>query len=145
MEQKKTLWIIAAVGIFLLVVLGGAAIVYRSSVKDTPIIASAKTTDKQAQAGWSNQSAQANNNEIQRPGFDSMQTNKVNEMYVVSENTTVYDLNKSAPAEAVQNQVRCIYRHIESLRFPASLRLPRHTDPPAWFPQSGCGQAHPAV
>ena len=104
MEQKKTLWIIAAVGIFLLVVLGGAAIVYRSSVKDTPIIASAKTTDKQAQAGWSNQPAQANNNEIQRPGFDSMQANKVNEMYVVSENTTVYDLNKSAPAEAVQNQ-----------------------------------------
>lgn len=103
MEQKKTLWIIAAVGIFLLVVLGGAAIVYRPSMKGTPIIASAKNTDKQASTSWSNQPENQNSNtEIQRPGFDY---NKVNEMFVVSENTTVYDLNKSAPeTEAVQNQ-----------------------------------------
>lgn len=103
MEQKKTLWIIAAVGIFLLVVLGGAAIVYRPSMKGTPIIASAKNTDKQASTSWSNQPENQNSNtEIQRPGFDY---NKVNDMFVVSENTTVYDLNKNAPeTEAVQNQ-----------------------------------------
>ena len=102
MEQKKTLWIIAAVGIFLLVVLGGAAIVYRSSTKDSPIMLTSKNTEK-PQQGWTNQPvAQANTNEIQRPGFDY---NKVNDMFVVSENTTVYDLNKNAPAaEEVQNQ-----------------------------------------
>ena len=105
MEQKKTLWIIAAVGIFLLVVLGGAAIVYRSSVKDSPYMLSSKNTEK-PQQGWTNQQvAQANTTEIQRPGFDGIQTNKVNDMFVVSENTTVYDLNKNAPAaEPVQNQ-----------------------------------------
>ncbi|MCR5764387.1 MAG: SPOR domain-containing protein [Treponema sp.] len=102
MEQKKTLWIIAAVGIFLLVVLGGAAIVYRSSTKDSPIMLTSKNTEKPQQE-WTNQPvAQANTNEIQRPGFDY---NKVNDMFVVSENTTVYDLNKNAPeTDEVQNQ-----------------------------------------
>jgi len=106
MEQKKTLWIIAAVGIFLLVVLGGGVIIYRTSIQGTPAIASAKTAEKAKPAELVNQAAEENRNtEIRRPGFEEIQTNKVNEMVVVSENTTVYDLNKaSAEPEPPQPQ-----------------------------------------
>lgn len=99
MEQKKTLWIIAAVGVFLLVVLGGACIVYSPSKKSPQVIASSKpVTEKQSSSGWSNppQTPSYQNNDFQRPDFNAPSTGKVNEMVVVSENTTVYDLNKNA-------------------------------------------------
>ena len=37
MEQKKTLWIVAAAGIFLLVVVGAALILYSPSVHQTSV------------------------------------------------------------------------------------------------------------
>lgn len=37
MEQKKTLWIVAAAGIFLLVVVGAALIIYSPSLHNTPV------------------------------------------------------------------------------------------------------------
>jgi cell division septation protein DedD len=50
MEQKRTLWIIAAVGVFLLVVVGAALILYSPSLHRTPAAASKeKTEDWQAQ------------------------------------------------------------------------------------------------
>lgn len=50
MEQKRTLWIIAAVGVFLLVVVGAALILYSPSLHRNPAAASKeKTEDWQAQ------------------------------------------------------------------------------------------------
>ena len=50
MEQKKTLWIIAAVGVFLLVVVGAALILYSPSLHRTPAAASSgEAEDWQAQ------------------------------------------------------------------------------------------------
>lgn len=45
MEQKRTLWIIAAVGVFLLVVVGAALILYSPSLHNSKASASHKTTD----------------------------------------------------------------------------------------------------
>ena len=99
MEQKKTLWIIAAVGLFLLVVLGGACLVYSPAKKTIPTITSTKAPEKQPVSGWSNPPEVQNNNpDFQRPDFNAL-TGKVNEMIVVSENTTLYDLNKTNTPE----------------------------------------------
>ena len=55
MEQKNTLWIIAAVGAFLLVVLGGAALMFSNSRTPSPIKASVAPVDKKnTDTGWIN-------------------------------------------------------------------------------------------
>lgn len=57
MEQKKTLWIIAAVGAFLLVVLGAACILYSPATKPGTSVASVAPVEKRPQkqnSGWSN-------------------------------------------------------------------------------------------
>ena len=51
MEQKKTLWIIAAVGVFLLVVLGAALILYSPASKGTQTLALSKQNDSSSN-GW---------------------------------------------------------------------------------------------
>lgn len=94
MEQKKTLWIIAAVSVFLLVVVGGAALIFNQNLGSTKRTASTfpveKTTQTQAQtqtsSGWTNTSVA------------EAQTSSptVNDMFVVSENTTVLGFNQSA-------------------------------------------------
>ena len=94
MEQKKTLWIIAAVSVFLLVVVGGAALIFNQNLGSTKRTASTfpveKTTQAQAQtqtsSGWTNTSVA------------EAQTSSptVNDMFVVSENTTVLGFNQSA-------------------------------------------------
>ncbi|MCR5494592.1 MAG: SPOR domain-containing protein [Treponema sp.] len=53
MEQKRLLWIIAAVGVFLLVVLGAALIIYSPSTKTPQSIASLNKQNSKASAnGW---------------------------------------------------------------------------------------------
>ena len=53
MEQKKTLWIIAAVGVFLLVVLGVPAILHYPSRNPVPAYASISPVEKKtSQGGW---------------------------------------------------------------------------------------------
>lgn len=53
MEQKRLLWIIAAVGVFLLVVLGAALIIYAPASKTPQSIASiTKNNNKAAANGW---------------------------------------------------------------------------------------------
>ena len=51
MEQKRTLWIIAAVGVFLLVVLGAALILYSPTARANQTIASYQS-GKNADSGW---------------------------------------------------------------------------------------------
>ena len=93
MEQKKTLWIIAAVGAFLLVVLGTAGILYSPARNPTPAIASVAPVEKsKTSSGWTNQldlqpPSSSNPGEIPAP--------RVSDMIVLADNTTVYNLPKS--------------------------------------------------
>ncbi len=53
MEQKRTLWIVAAVGVFLLVVLGAALILYTPAARPTGTVASSRGIDNgTASNGW---------------------------------------------------------------------------------------------
>ena len=88
MEQKKTLWIIAAVGAFLLVVLGTAGILYSPARNPSPAIASVAPVEKsKPNSGWTNQV------DLQPPAPASAP--RVSDMIVLADNTTVYNLPKS--------------------------------------------------
>lgn len=52
MEQKRTLWIVAAVGVFLLVVLGAALILYTPQSKPATVANSRGTNNGTASNGW---------------------------------------------------------------------------------------------
>ncbi|MBQ5999141.1 MAG: SPOR domain-containing protein [Treponema sp.] len=52
MEQKRLLWIIAAVGVFLLVVLGAALMIYSPATKNPQSIAAANNGNKNTSNGW---------------------------------------------------------------------------------------------
>ena len=100
MEQKKTLWIIAAVSVFLLVVMGAAMIFYNPSLGASRKVASIKPVEKTAQT--TNQSGWTNSTNVESPATSSPQ---VNDMFVVSENITVLDLGQAASASpASDNQ-----------------------------------------
>ena len=104
MEQKKTLWIIAGVSFFLLVVFGVAFIAFKPSMKYSPTIAKRPAVEKKAQSdnGWSNPPAPS----VQDSNLQSseLSTAKVNDMVVVSENTTVYDITKANQPAATETQ-----------------------------------------
>lgn len=85
MEQKKTLWIIAAVGAFLLVVLGAAGLFYSPARNPVPTIASVSPVEKHNSNGWTTPSVQAN---VTEP-------TKVNDLVVLSDNTTIYEVAKA--------------------------------------------------
>ena len=101
MEQKKTLWIIAAVSVFLLVVVGGAALIFNQNLGSTKRVASTfpveKTTQAQTQttasSGWTNTSV----------ADTSTSSPTVNDMFVVSENTTVLGFNQPAQTEEAES------------------------------------------
>ena len=100
MEQKKTLWIIAAVSVFLLVVFGAAMILYNPSALSKATTASVKPVEKASTAqvstssGWSNEAV------------TGAQTSspQVNDMFVVSENTTVLDLGQANASNAAASE-----------------------------------------
>ena len=98
MEQKKTLWIIAAVSVFLLVVMGAAMILYNPSVGASRKVASIKPVEKTAQT--SNQSGWTNSTTVEPVATSSPQ---VSDMFVVSENTTVLDLGQSGSSAATSD------------------------------------------
>ena len=93
MEQKKTLWIIAGVSFFLLVVFGVAFIAFKPSANYSPTFAKKPAIEKKIQPenGWSNPPAPDYDMNNQRSDLSSA---KVNDMVVLSENTTVYDITK---------------------------------------------------
>lgn len=113
MEQKKTLWIIAAVGAFLLVVLGTAGILYSPARSPAPAIASVAPVEKSktpvtesAGNGWTSQI------DVQPPAPVPVSAQKVSDMIVLADNTTVYggattiDLNALKNGYAAESQVQ---------------------------------------
>ena len=104
MEQKKTLWIIAGVSFFLLVVFGVAFIAFKPSMKYSPTIAKRPAVEKKAQLdnGWSNPPAPSAQDSSKQTS--ELSTAKVNDMFVVSENTTVYDITKANQQIASESQ-----------------------------------------
>jgi len=98
MEQKKTLWIIAGVSIFLLVVFGVAFIAVKPVKNNAPVFAKRPAIEKKAPAesGWSNPPLPPAPIQNNIPSQNTeLSTAKVNDMVVVSENTTVYDVTKA--------------------------------------------------
>ena len=95
MEQKKTLWIIAAVSVFLLVVMGAAMILYNPILGNSKKTASINPVEKVAQANTSSTSGWTNGNS--QP--EATSSPQVNDMFVVSENTTVLGFNQPAQTE----------------------------------------------
>ena len=86
MEQKKTLWIIAAVGVFLLVVLGVPAILHYPSRNPVPAYASISPVEKKtSQGGWT------------KPAAD-VEAAKVNDLVVLADNATIYSQNTEIPS-----------------------------------------------
>jgi len=97
MEQKKTLWILAAVGAFLLVVLGTACIFYSPAKKPVPTIASVSPVEKKTtNTGWSAPAVEPKNSEstqlIALPNEVEVNT-KANDVVVLADNATTIDLN----------------------------------------------------
>lgn len=102
MEQKRTLWILAAVGVFLLVVLGAALIFYSSSAKEGQTIA-VQDAEKPSN-GWISLEAP-----VQHGGFaqgsESPETEGASESHFpdmaghVSENTNLDDTEKTQVAK----------------------------------------------
>ncbi len=97
MEQKKTLWIIAAVGVFLLVVLGVPAILHYPSRNPVPAYASISPVEKKtSKDGWTKPSA-----DVTAPTTlpQDVAETKVNELVVLADNATVYAQNTDKPAD----------------------------------------------
>ena len=89
MEQKKTLWIIAAVGVFLLVVLGVPAILHYPSRNPVPAYASISPVEKsKPSSGWT------------KPAAEVSAPDKVNDLVVLADNATVYSPNVTTPSSA---------------------------------------------
>ena len=87
MEQKKTLWIIAAVGVFLLVVLGVPAILHYPSRNPVPAYASISPVEKsKPSSGWT------------KPAAEGSAPDKVSDLVVLADNATVYSPNVTTPA-----------------------------------------------
>lgn len=115
MEQKRTLWIVAAVGVFLLVVLGAALILYTPQSKQATIANSRVTNSSTASNGWISLAPSAplqtstntdekveeekdnvlSEKEIPNPAKTELRTEEVN---IYAENANVYsektELNK---------------------------------------------------
>ena len=92
MEQKKTLWIIAAVGVFLLVVLGVPAILHYPSRNPVPAYASISPVEKSKQnSGWT------------KPVAEVSAPDKVNDLVVLADNATVYSPNVTTPSSAASS------------------------------------------
>lgn len=88
MEQKKTLWIIAAVGVFLLVVLGVPAILHYPARNQAPAYASISPVEKKtASNGWTKTAP-----DVSAPASlpSDLPATKVNDLVVLADNATVY-------------------------------------------------------
>ena len=110
MEQKKTLWIIAATGVFLLVVIGAAIILYSPSNYPSPTIAQVQVPSQQTPTGgWelpSKQDYTSNSGiSVQTPDFQIQKDNsnsysepaqnirEVRDLTVIAENTNIYNVS----------------------------------------------------
>lgn len=124
MEQKRTLWIVAAVGVFLLVVLGAALILYTPQSKQATIANSRVTNSSTASNGWislapsaplqtstnTDEKVEEENSvlpekEIPNPAKTELRTEEVN---IYAENANVYsektELNKLGENATVKTE-----------------------------------------
>ncbi|MCQ2586315.1 MAG: SPOR domain-containing protein [Treponema sp.] len=97
MEQKRTLWIIAAAGMFLLVVLGAAFILYSPAQKCAPqtIAQNFQVPPQgfqQPSSGWQSVPGAYNGNQLLPPSQGEIHTN---DLTVYTENTKVYGTETS--------------------------------------------------
>lgn len=134
MEQKRILWITAAVGVFLLVVLGGALIIY-SPQKSTPksIAKSASINDSN---GWVsiapveekkdeiinlqedlNESVNVQDSVISEekvpsfnPNFDEKSGTKISDLTVNAENVTIVNKNPVLPVQEPVKEIDMSYQ-----------------------------------
>lgn len=125
MEQKRTLWIVAAVGVFLLVVLGAALILYTPQSKQATIANSRVTNSSTASNGWislapsaplqtstntdekaDEESSVLPEKEIPNPAKTELRAEKVN---IYAENANVYsektELNKLGENATVKAEI----------------------------------------
>lgn len=89
MEQKRTLWIMAAVGVFLLVVLGAALILYSPTARSSQTIATVSPSNKKTSNGWVSLAPAENETTIPQtkmPATEvlSEQTNEVPQQNVIN-------------------------------------------------------------
>ncbi len=113
MDQKKTLWIIVAVGVFLLAVLG-AALFFYSPAKDsnknttnTVLTKSSVPATNENYSGWSNPPANQNP-PLPLPPQENQNQNyatDVQELVVFAENASVYDMSGNSSTEEENNSV----------------------------------------
>lgn len=100
MEQKKTLWIIAAAGAFLLVVLGAACLLYSPVTRPCSTIASVSPVEKrtsQINNGWTNAPVKDSNTPVApaiaapvtAPQAQDVTISTAQDVVVVTDNTTV--------------------------------------------------------
>ena len=97
MEQKRTLWIIAAAGMFLLVVLGAAFILYSPAQRSAPqsIAQNYQVPSQgyqQSASGWQTVPDAHNGNQLLPPSQGEIHTN---DLTVYTENTKVYGTETS--------------------------------------------------
>ena len=122
MEQKRTLWILAAVGVFLLVVLGAALILYSPSARINQTTVAAQKTSNSSN-GWislappvqpvplepaqpaserqetdeitpaDSENADSSIDNINPEEIEKNRITKVGDMTVIADNATVYNLN----------------------------------------------------
>ena len=107
MEQKKTLWIIAAVGVFLLVVLGVPAILHYPSRNQVPAYASISPVEKKtATNGWTKTTP-----DVTAPTSlpADVPAAKVSDLVVLADTATVYssDVNGATTIDlnALKNEI----------------------------------------
>lgn len=110
MEEKRTIWIVAAVGIFLAVVLLSARIISRGPSSSKNIIArytqpskgQEKTTSRGASSGWTktNTSDDIDSDNIDNDDIDSLDgtVGRVDDMTVIAKNATVFALQRDESA-----------------------------------------------
>lgn len=92
MEQKKTLWIIAAAGAFLLVVLGAACLLYSPIHSPCSTIASVSPVEKRApqnNSGWTSDAIPAVAAPVTPPQTQDVTISTAQDVVVVADNTTV--------------------------------------------------------
>ena len=128
MEQKRTLWIIAAVGIFLLVVIGAALILYSPAAHSTQTVAAITPVKRPASSSWisapetpSGQQQTAAGQAVPDtetqpvPAVQAVPSDSaadgtippvthVNDMTVIAKNTTVYGLEKKYQSGNTQSE-----------------------------------------
>lgn len=138
MDQKKTLWIIAAVGVFLLAVLGAALIMYAPSRQcATPVTCMVKPEKKQVN-GWASSPELQPPSPMPVPGYNQ-NPEKTSEMIVLSDNTKVYSMPSENAYDSTTIDLNALKQEIAvngDVRAPAVAAQPQNINITVNIPES---------